>query len=122
MLLLLLVFPPSDLVGRSLQALEASGGGRQGRHHGSPPDLLLRWVDGAGLPVPDPHQRRAPERYVVRPVRLLPADGAQHCRAVVVIASLAVAGRVTPDPVEIGPGLRPVACTQLVDVDGALSV
>ena len=116
------MFPRPTLVGRSLQALEASGGGRQGRHHGGPPDLLLHWVDGAGFLVPDPHQRRAPERYVVRPVRLLPADGAQHRRAAVVVTSLAVAGRVPSDPVQVGPGLRPVACTQLVDVGGALPV
>ena len=116
------MFPRPTLVGRSLQALEASGGGRQGRHHGSPPDLLLRWVGGAGFPVTDPHQRRAPERYVVRPVRLLPADGAQHRRAAVVVTTLTVACRVPPDPVQVGPEVRPVACTQLKDVDGALPV
>ena len=79
---------------------------------------------GLMVPVPDPHQRRAPEGALCGPAGPAPPGrwgtalpgSRRRCspRSLGSGAARFCAG--------IGPGLRPVACTQLVDVDGALPV
>ena len=79
-------------------------------------------MDAAGGPEPEMHQRRAPQQDVARRVLLLAAEGAEPTSARDVAAPVAPRDRVPTDAVQVLRRPRPVTGTQLMDVDGQLTV
>ena len=96
------------LAPRGLPAYEPPERGPHGRHVFRPPGLLHGYVDRPGPVKPQGHQRRTPQQYVSRRVRLFPAERAQVARAVCLLAPFACAER--------GPGCRNRVATDAVKV------